>query len=93
MSDGTRVLVERSVAQALGRKGGGAYWQMKKKSEAPILPEYVSAKYLNPYISMDLKEKLQAPIRYINKEGKESFGINAAFLPEIHAVIGFGLVR
>ena len=32
LKDYSRVLVERSMANALGKKGGGAYWQRKKKS-------------------------------------------------------------
>ena len=85
LNNGERVLIERSVATAIGRKGGGAYWQKKKDSQelAPILPEYVSAKYLEPYISGSLKEKLLAPIKYINKSGEEVVGINATLLPEI----------
>ena len=52
LEDGTRVLVERSMANALGRKGSGAYWKKKKEGDTKeILPEYVEAKYLEKYIS------------------------------------------
>jgi len=50
---------------------------------APILPEYISAKYLEPFISSSLKEKLLAPISYNNKSGEKVIGIDASFLPEI----------
>jgi len=82
LDNGSRVLIERSVAIAIGRRGGGTHWQ-KKKEAAPILPEYISAKYLEPYISGVLKEKLLAPIKYVNKSGEEVIGINATLLPEI----------
>lgn len=37
LEDGTRVLVNRSLANALGIKGGGAYWKKKKKKELSFL--------------------------------------------------------
>ncbi|TDR31620.1 P63C domain-containing protein [Hydromonas duriensis] len=83
LSNGDRVLVERSVALVLGRKGGGAYWKKKKEELAPILPEFVSANYLKPYISRELEEKLLAPISYIGLDGEVYKGINANVLPEV----------
>ena len=63
LENGTRVLVNRSLATALGIKGGGAYWQKKRKnSDSPLLPEYLSANYLLPYISDELLAKLTSPI-------------------------------
>ena len=32
LEDGRRVLVQRSVSNALGKKGGGAHWKRKKES-------------------------------------------------------------
>ncbi len=84
LEDGTRVLVERSMANALGRKGSGAYWKKKKEGDTKeILPEYVEAKYLEKYISEELRQKLLSPITYINRNGKESTGIDATVLPDI----------
>ena len=82
LEDGTRILVDRSVATALGKKGGGAYWEAKKKGKM-VLPEYVSATYLKPFISEQLLEKLENPISYINTQGAEVVGIEATLLPEI----------
>ncbi len=46
------------MAKALGKKGGGAYWQRKRASiyaqNGALLPEYVSAKYLEKYVGSDL---------------------------------------
>jgi hypothetical protein len=80
----TRVLVSRSVANVLGRKGAGAYWKRKKEAEKGMLiPEYISAKYLQPFISPELKLKLETPITYVNKSGVETEGLEATILPEI----------
>lgn len=82
LEDGTRILIDRSVATALGKKGGGAYWEAKKQGKS-YLPEYLSATYLRPYISEDLLDKLQNPIQYINISGRETIGIDATLLPQI----------
>jgi len=84
LDNGTRVLVERSMANALGKKGGGAYWRRKRKDEkGTLLPEYVSAGYLKDYVSDDLKKKFEQPIRYINQYGRLTTGVDATVLPEI----------
>ncbi len=87
LDDGTRILVERSMANALGRKGGGAYWQRKKRAidaqNGALLPEYISARYLSPYVSSELKTKLQTPIMYINQNRRLTAGVDATVLPEI----------
>lgn len=84
LDDETRVLRERSIANALGKKGSGWYWQRKRsEEEAEILPEYVSAKLLDKYISQDLREKLLSRIRYKTKSGSEAWGVSATLLPEI----------
>lgn len=84
LDDGTRVLVSRSLATAFGIKGSGAYWQKKKTEEnSALLPEYLSAKYLKPFISDDLMEILSKPIPYVNKQGVETEGISASVLADI----------
>lgn len=84
LNDGTRILVDRSVATALGVKGGGAYWQNKKNAKnGAFLPEYISAKYLQRFISESVRTKLSNPITYTTKSGKESEGIPAESLLDI----------
>ena len=84
LDNGTRVLVERSMANALGSKGSGAYWARKRKDEkSHLLPSYVSAVYLKDYVSDELKKKLEQPIRYINQNGRLTTGVDATVLPEI----------
>ena len=84
LEDGRRVLVERSVASALNKKGGGAYWKKKKGvQKGALLPEYVSARYLEPYMTEKLKATLLDVISYINTNGQKRTGIDASVLPDI----------
>lgn len=82
LEDGTRVLVNRSLSNALGIKGGGTYW-LKKKEGGAVLPEYLSAKYLSPFISDELRQIASNPIPYINNNNILTEGIQAEFLSDI----------
>lgn len=83
LEDGSRVLVNRSLSKAIGIKGAGAYWQKKKKGDGALLPEYLSAKYLEPFISDEMRVKLSNPIPYINNKGTLTEGISADLLSDI----------
>ena len=83
LDDGTRVLVDRSLANALGVKGGGAYWQRKKEKNGAVLPEYISAKYLQPFISEEIEERLSKPLLYKDDEGNINEGLPATALVDI----------
>lgn len=83
LEDGERVLVNRSLANAFGIKGSGAYWQKKKEKNSALLPEYLSAKYLQPFISDEVKLTLYNTTSYINKSGVETDGIKATFFTDI----------
>lgn len=83
LEDGTRVLVNRSLATALGIKGSGAFWQKKRDGGINLLPEYISAKYLEPFINDDLRKALINPIEYESSKGLETEGVEANFLAEI----------
>ena len=48
-----------------------------------MLPEYISAKYLENYVSNELKEKLNQPISYINQNNRLTAGVDATILPDI----------
>jgi len=79
-----RILVERSVANAFGIKGSGAYWQSKKRGDlSSMLPEYISAKYLQPFVSKELREKLSNHIEYKALNGKIAKGLEATILPDV----------
>jgi len=83
LDDGTRVLRERSVAKALGKRGSGHHWAKKRSEKGALLPEYVSAKNLSDYIEPTTREKLLNPISYTTKTGGEAQGYPATLLPDI----------
>lgn len=76
-------MVNRSLANAFGIKGSGAYWQRKKEGKSALLPEYLSANYLSPFISDNLRLTLSNPIPYVNISGVETEGIDATLLADI----------
>ena len=78
-----RVLVNRSLANAFGIKGSGAYWQKKKGEKGALLPEYLSAKYLQPFIKDEHKLKLYNTTNYENLAGVETDGVDATLLSDI----------
>ncbi len=86
LEDERRVISHRSLALAMGVKGAGRYWQKKKEVEAAggaMLPEYVSASYLDPYIDDATRAMLLEPISYRTKGGDEAQGFEATILPKI----------
>jgi hypothetical protein len=83
LENGERVLVNRSLANAFGIKGSGAYWQKKKGERSAALPEYLSANYLQPFITEQAKLSLYNTISYVNKSGVETEGVDATFLSDI----------
>lgn len=83
LEDGSRILVERSLATALGVRGSGAYYKKKKEKKGALLPEYVSTKYLEPFISDEVNKKLLKTVSYIDKSGNIVDGISAEMLVDI----------
>jgi hypothetical protein len=80
-----RVISVRGVAKALGVKGGGAYWALKKaaSNEDEILPEFISAKNLEPYVGDEVRELLSGTIPYKTLQGQEAIGLKAEIIPKI----------
>lgn len=83
LDNGQRIIVDRSLANALGVKGSGAYWQKKKEGKGALLPEYISANYLSPFISDDMHQKLSKPVLYKDSDGDFNEGIDATALVDI----------
>lgn len=83
LENGERVLVNRSLANAFGIKGSGAYWQKKREQRSAALPEYLSANYLQPYITEEHRSTLYNTTSYINVQGVETEGVDASFLSDI----------
>lgn len=78
LENGERVFSERSLALAFGIKGSGAYWQKKRESPSgAFLPEYLSTKYIKPFIDKDLEIKLSGAKEYIAVSGTKATGIDA----------------
>ena len=83
LDNGERILVDRSLANTLGVKGSGAYWQKKKEQKGAALPEYISANYLSPFIDEETSERLSKPVVYEDTDGKLSEGVPASALVDI----------
>lgn len=83
LDNGERILVDRSLANALGVKGSGAYWQKKKEQKGAVLPEYISANYLAPFINESTQGRLSKPVIYEDFDGKINEGIPASALVDI----------
>jgi len=85
LEDGTGLFSERSLALAFGIKGGGAHWKRKKEAEisSAVLPEYLSAKYLQPFIPKELKDKLSSAVDYISVNGTQAKGVDVTVLSDI----------
>ncbi|MDX2001748.1 MAG: P63C domain-containing protein [Chitinophagales bacterium] len=86
LDDNRRIFSERSLATAFGIKGGGAYWQKKKlagKDGSAVLPEYLSAKYLQRFITNELREKFEHAVLYTAKSGVEANGVDATIIADI----------
>lgn len=81
--DGKRVFSERSLANAFGIKGSGAYWRNKKIDNSALLPEYLSANYLKPFVTNDLRNKLDSALDYISLSGIKSKGVDVTILSDI----------
>lgn len=82
LEDGTRVVSERSIANAIGASGSGSYWRKRKKGGA-VKPRYLYANFLDPYISDELLLSLSESTPYKAVNGSEALGLRAEVIPEI----------
>jgi hypothetical protein len=79
LENGTRVISQGSVFQAFGRPQRGI---SKDGTRMLNMPAFLDAKNLLPYIDDELREKI-VPIKYKNKNGRESIGYDAIILPMV----------
>jgi hypothetical protein len=69
LPDGTRVLSQRGVGRALGRSFGGATWKKRDADGADVLPFYINATQLKPFIPNELMVLLTQPVMYRHGKG------------------------
>jgi hypothetical protein len=87
LEGGIRVISERAVTKALGGKRGGSHWRrMKENPTGAVLPVYLSANNLKPFIDNELMVAL-TPIIYRPKAGGTAYGLKAEMLPKICNVL------
>ncbi|MCW5685626.1 MAG: P63C domain-containing protein [Pseudolabrys sp.] len=75
LSDGRRVLSQRSVNRALGRTHGGADFRRRQSEAGGGLPIFLVGKALQPFISDDLRAVVSKPILYDVADGNPVLGL------------------
>ena len=84
LADETRLISDRGVTKAMGGKRGGSHWQRMKEDGALVLPPYISANNLKPFIPNDLIYILTNPIQYkATKSGAIGNGLLATAFPKV----------
>lgn len=85
LDDGRRVLSQRGVNKALGRKHGGTMFKMAQSEAGGGLPIFLTGKSLKPFISEDLRLVASRPILYGAAAGDIplAHGIDANVLPQV----------
>ena len=79
-----RVVSIRGMALALGVKGGGAYWKERKANpDKEMLPEFISARNIEPYVKERLSDILAGTIPYTALNGSDAVGLRADIIPKI----------
>lgn len=83
LPDGRRVLSQRGIVSALGRKYGGKDFRTEEDGGGK-LPFYLAATTLKPFISNELAVVVAEPILYGHgKGGGVGQGVDATLLPKI----------
>jgi P63C domain len=85
LNDGRRVLSQRGVNRALGRRHGGAEFKRKQDvSDGGGLPIFLGPKNLKDHISNELATVVRKPILYkTGRGGSLAHGMDATLLPQV----------
>jgi len=84
LNDRRRVLSQRSVNRALGRKHGGAEFRRRQSEAGGGLPIFLVSESLKPFISNELRAVVNQPIIYDAAPGAAlAHGIDASALPAV----------
>ncbi|MFA5345840.1 MAG: P63C domain-containing protein [Candidatus Omnitrophota bacterium] len=78
LEDGSRILLRKAVFGAFGRPERG---NIKAGSRVPNMPSFIDANNLQPFISKDLIDLINLPVKYVSKTGKIMDGFKAEILP------------
>lgn len=85
LPDGSRVISQGGIATAFGPVVGG--YQLRKKSSEEhdgVLPPFLVASSLNPFIDNDLRTLVSSPKKYRDPRGGPlRLGVDASLLPRI----------
>jgi len=80
LNDGRRIITQNALFEAFGRPARGS--RSKGDQDSPKLPGLIDANNLKQFISNELMSVIK-PIKYTDKNGKESIGHDATVLPLI----------
>lgn len=85
LPDGTHVLSQRGIFKAFGGgRPGGRQWKKRgHEGDDVMLPVFLTANNLKPFISEELIAASSTPIIYSPEKGSIAHGIEAVRLPEI----------
>jgi len=86
LEDGSRVLTQTDIENALGRYKSSSKKRRSKitvKDKTGVLPSFLAVKSIEPFISEDLKYRLIEPKKCKLGKGNAGFAIPAELLPEI----------
>lgn len=85
LEDGRRVLSQRGVGRALGRRHGGKDFRSDGEEDGGgKLPPFLGASNLNPFIPDDLVAVVTKPILYLHPQGGGvAYGLEANALPQV----------
>lgn len=84
LEDGSRVLSQKGVGEALGRQPSGKLVKSGRESGFDQIPYFVAGEMLKPFISNELRSLITSPKMYTTRQGGViAHGFDAAILPQI----------
>lgn len=84
LEDGTRVLVKSGLLTALGMSTGGGRNKRGIAQSSDKMLEFVETKAISPFISKEILDRAQNPIRFkLPVTGSIVYGYEASLLPDI----------
>ena len=72
-----RVLVQKGLTKALGMSTGGGTGGVQR------IVQFVNSKSISPFISSELRERMESPIKFKLQSGGEAYGYEAEILVDL----------